>query len=443
MDAKNCVYVQQSQLPRWSRRVDIQRHSLWIDTLPQLHPVRTAVETGLVAGPIGNGGADSLAGQAGLNGTGGVNGYLGGVSMSHRSGSGSGSGNGRRGSWQMAPGATKKSRVSIFGLFGGATTGAPGAGNNPPFAGSDSRRGSMDTSGNENGLIHHHHSSFLLHQPHSSNPLAVSFAAAGRRSSSSSILRTGSINGTSHHMLMTNGSNGSGEGGGLLTPPIAMSRRMSSGGVGEVCLARICVGCERELLKPVPRCTSIAKYYGSTGAKNGYRPPHGYSSLGPHAGAGMASYGGGRGMGGRYESHQHQQHQHQQGGRPQYSPSEDMEPTLTSDHQQQQQHHYQAQQHNHHNHHHQPQQHTNGVRRHSPLGQTSYVAHNNSGADLFSHQQQQQQQYYHHQQHNGHGYGYGTEEAVGPYGETRSNPAVLTFQEEQMRYTQQACGPMY
>ncbi|KAF9081356.1 hypothetical protein BGX29_004569, partial [Mortierella sp. GBA35] len=38
MDAKNCVYVQQSQLARWSRRVDIQRHNLWIDTLPQLHP---------------------------------------------------------------------------------------------------------------------------------------------------------------------------------------------------------------------------------------------------------------------------------------------------------------------------------------------------------------------------------------------------------------------
>ncbi|KAG0049827.1 hypothetical protein BGZ83_005354 [Gryganskiella cystojenkinii] len=436
MDAKNCVYVQQSQLARWSRRVDIQRHSLWIDTLPPLHPVRTAVETGLVAGPVGpngegvvGGGLGALVGQPGLgvvNGGGGANGYLGGVSMGHRSGSGSGSGNGRRGSWQMAPGATKKSRMSIFGLFanGASAVGPGGAGvNGPAYNGSDSRRGSIDATAAESSHLHpHHHGGYLLHSPHSLNPLAISFAATGRRSSSSSILRTGSINGGAHHLLMAGASGGLQNDASLLTPPITMSRRMSSGGVGEVCLARICVGCERELLKPVPRCNSIAKYYGSLGARNGYRPNHGYSSLGPHAGTSVAHNGVGRANG----PHGPQQH----GGR--YLSAEDMDPTMAD-----QQHYHQQQ-------HHQ-QQYNNGVRRHSPLGQTSYVANPYS-------QQQQHQHYngqadYFDRNPNGaSGYGqhdHGYEEAVGPHGETRSNAPILTFQEEQIQYTQQACGPMY
>ncbi|KAF9018861.1 hypothetical protein BGZ52_003936 [Haplosporangium bisporale] len=226
MDAKNCVYVQQSQLARWSRRVDIQRHSLWIDTLPQLHPVRTAAESGLVGSGTENKGSVGHAGGHVANG-------LGGISMGQRSASGSGSG-GRRGSLQMGPAALKKSRLSIFGLFG---PGGANGGTSSPYAGSisDSRRGSMDISAND-------HSPFL--QPH--NSVGVAFAT-GRRASSSSLMRNNTVSGSSN-LMMTDA-----------LGPIAMSRRMSSGGVGEVCLARICVGCERELIKPTKRTTRLAR----------------------------------------------------------------------------------------------------------------------------------------------------------------------------------------
>ncbi|KAG0322155.1 hypothetical protein BG000_003009 [Podila horticola] len=349
MDAKNCVYVQQSQLARWSRRVDIQRHSLWIDTLPQLHPVRTAAESGLVG--CENKGSVGHAGGHAANG-------LGGVSMGHRSSSGSGSG-GRRGSWQVNPAAMKKSRVSIFGLFNG-----PGANGSPqsPYAGSgsDSRRGSMDISANE------HHGAFL--QPH--NSVGVAFAT-GRRASSSSLMRNNTVSG-SGSLMMTDA-----------LGPIAMSRRMSSGGVGEVCLARICVGCERELLKPTKRCTSIAKYY-TIGARPGYRSGH-------PSGFGHQGYG--------HPHHPHHQHpQH-----PQQQPQVDVEDHPGNNY----------------------DQHGNGVRRHSPLRQT-YVLSEEQSQD-------------------GHGYGpcrgqaqggpWSRDEAVGPHGETRYCQG-LSFQEQQLQYVQ-------
>ncbi|KAF9930813.1 hypothetical protein BGZ65_005157 [Modicella reniformis] len=132
MDAKNCVYVQQSQLARWSRRVDLQRNNLWVDTLPQLHPVRTAAESAFV-------------GNAGTDGHGSIGHATGMTSGASALGCGA-SGNGsHRGSWQAAAGVSKKNRLSIFGLF---NNGAPAstAGNTS----SDSRRGSMDISSTEN-----------------------------------------------------------------------------------------------------------------------------------------------------------------------------------------------------------------------------------------------------------------------------------------------------
>ncbi|KAF8945728.1 hypothetical protein BGZ47_002123 [Haplosporangium gracile] len=421
MDAKNCVYVQQSQLARWSRRVDIQRHNLWIDTLPQLHPVRTAVESALVAGS-GVSGVPMLGAMEGTGSLGhatGVNGGLAGAGMGQRNLNGSGSG-GRRGSWQMAPSAMKKSRVSIFGLFGQGTTGT-----GPTPHQSDSRRGSIDVSAAEN--VYANHYGHL--QPHHS----VAFSL-GRRSSSSSILRSNSTVGGTGHMMMIGASplTLSSEGA------IAMSRRMSSGGVGEVCLARICVGCERELLKPVPRCTSIAKYYGSLGPRNGARRQmHGYSSLGPHSGR---------------QQHQQQQYQQQHHASPPRHPmddhaDQDLDPTVTAHSD------YLA----------------HGVRRHSPLRQTSiYSANVDRPADEHQAQQQrpmspggagtgglrhQQQQQYHHQQHqqqqqqqhnnNNHNGGWASrDEPVGPHGESRYCPSVLTFQEQQLHYTQQTNGPL-
>ncbi|KAG0352971.1 hypothetical protein BG005_007678, partial [Podila minutissima] len=362
MDAKNCVYVQQSQLARWSRRVDIQRHNLWIDTLPQLHPVRTAAESGLVA--CENKGSVGYAGGHVANG-------LGGVSMGHHSSSGSGSG-GRRGSWQVNPTA-KKSRVSIFGLFNGPG----GAGGSPPYAGSgsDSRRGSMDISASE------HHGPFL--QPH--NSVGVAFAT-GRRASSSSLLRNNTVSGSSN-LMMTDA-----------LGPIAMSRRMSSGGVGEVCLARICVGCERELLKPTKRCTSIAKYY-TMGARSGYRsgyPPgfghHGYGH--PH--------------------HQQQHHQHPQ------HPQHPQQPPPQVD----------VEEHSGNNY----DRHNGNGRRHSPLRQT-YVP---------SDEPQEGHGYGHHGP-QGHVQGacrgqaqgglWSRDEAVGPHDEARYCQG-LGFQEQQLQYAQ-------
>ncbi|KAG0034265.1 hypothetical protein BGZ81_005612 [Podila clonocystis] len=361
MDAKNCVYVQQSQLARWSRRVDIQRHSLWIDTLPQLHPVRTAAESGLVG--CDNKGSVGHAGGHMANG-------LGGVSMGHRSSSGSGSG-GRRGSWQVNPAALKKSRVSIFGLFNGQ---GGSNGGTPPYAGSgsDSRRGSMDISPNEHGT------SFL--QPH--NSVGVAFAS-GRRASSSSLMWNNTVSGSSN--VMMNDALG----------PIAMSRRMSSGGVGEVCLARICVGCERELLKPTKRCTSIAKYY-TMGARPGYRsgypPGFGHHGYGPH--------------------HQHHHPQHPK-------------------HPQQPPHQLEAEDHSGNNY----DQHGNGVRRHSPLRQT-YV--------LSDEQTQEGHGYGHHGPQGlaqgpcrgqAQGGPWSRDEAVGPHDETRYCQG-LSFQEQQLQYAQ-------
>ncbi|KAF9906458.1 hypothetical protein EC991_000626 [Linnemannia zychae] len=399
MDAKNCVYVQQSQLARWSRRVDIQRHSLWIDTLPQLHPVRTAAESALVAGS-GVGNAPLLGATDGTGSVGhasGMNGGHNGVNMGRGSLSGGGSG-GRRGSWQMAPSVMKKSRVSIFGLFG---QGAAGAGP----AQSDSRRGSMDVSAVEN--VYANHYGHL--QPHH-----VAFSM-GRRSSSSSILRSNNTVGGSGHMMIMAGApltlNNEGA--------IAMSRRMSSGGVGEVCLARICVGCERELLKPVPRCTSIAKYYGSLGPKSGQRRQvHGYSSLGPHSG--------------RQQQQQQQQSQHPMDDHSDHD--HDHDSTVIG------QHDYL----------------TNGVRRHSPLRQTSVYSANmerhaeeqlpHSPSSPGHYHQQQQQYHYQSQQHhtnNNNNNGWAPrDDAVGPHGETRYCPNVLTFQEQQLHYAQQTNGPM-
>ncbi|KAF9139488.1 hypothetical protein BGX30_007898 [Mortierella sp. GBA39] len=415
MDAKNCVYVQQSQLARWSRRVDIQRHNLWIDTLPQLHPIRTAAESALVAGS-GVGGAPMLGAMDGTGSVGhasGMNGGLGGVGMSQRSLNGSGSG-GRRGSWQMTPSAMKKSRVSIFGLFGQGATGT-----GPVPHQSDSRRGSVDVSAAEN--VYANHYGHL--QPHHS----VAFSL-GRRSSSSSILRSNNtVGGTGHMMNM---------GPSPLTlsneGAIAMSRRMSSGGVGEVCLARICVGCERELLKPVPRCTSIAKYYGSLSPRNGARRQmHGYSSLGPHSGR---------------QQQQPQHHQQQHHASPPRHPMDDLadqdpDPTVTAHND------YLA----------------HGVRRHSPLRQTTIYSSNMDhtavehqpqqqrpmspgGAGTGGHRHQQQQQY-HYQQHqhdnNNHNGGWASRgEPVGPHGESRYCPSVSTFQEQQLHYTQQTNGPL-
>ncbi|KAF9914299.1 hypothetical protein BX616_008583 [Lobosporangium transversale] len=385
MDAKNCVYVQQSQLARWSRRVDLQRHSLWIDTLPQLHPVRTAAESALIAGSDGHGSIGHANGLSGGAGT------LGSINMGHRI-NGSGSGNGHRSPWQLAPGSTKKSRLSIFGLFGNGVHGSA-AGNTA----SDSRRGSMDIPNTEG---------------HYANPMTVTFAT-GRRSSSSSILR--SATGTSSHLLMTGAALGSNEGA---LPTIAMSRRMSSGGVGEVCLARICVGCERELLKPVPRCNSIAKYYGSVKPRGGYQPPiHGYSSLGPHAG---------------------RQHVGPQLKAP-YLVEDDIDPTVTGRHE------YLA----------------HGVRRHSPLRKSSHMAditaHCDNDSRMTPHDRPSGNPAYfnqggraHQSQVHGQGCGYGPcanggwvsqGNEIGPHGETRYHQNILTFQEQQLHYTQQAVGP--
>ncbi|KAF9091686.1 hypothetical protein BGX27_001988 [Mortierella sp. AM989] len=384
MDAKNCVYVQQSQLARWSRRVDLQRHSLWIDTLPQLHPVRTAAESALVAG-------SSADGHGSVGHAGGINngmGAIGGVSMGHRSSSGSGSGSSRRGSWQMAPGASKKSRLSIFGLFANGAQ-VSTAGNTT----SDSTRGSLDIPSAENIYVSH----FSHLQPHSQNPMTVTFST-GRRSSSSSILRGNTAAGSSHSM--SNGSLGLTEGG---LPALAMSRRMSSGGVGEVCLARICVSCERELLKPVPRCTSIAKYYGSLNNRGGYRPPpHGYSSLGPYMGRQHAG--------------------------PLHPMDREADPTITGN-----------------------DYNPNGVRRHSPLRQVNHMANvlthegpTNGGSGYYNGGAGVGQGHNH-----GHGRDQGTnagwnprEEPVGPHGEARCHPSVLTFQEQQLQYTQQTLGPL-
>ncbi|KAF9429155.1 hypothetical protein BGZ76_001729 [Entomortierella beljakovae] len=382
MDAKNCVYVQQSQLARWSRRVDLQRHNLWIDTLPQLHPVRTAAETALVAGSgvLGVDGHGSV-GHAGGNG---VN-TLGGVSMGHRGSNGSGSGSGRRGSWQMAPGASKKSRLSIFGLFGNGAQGTASG-----SASSDSSRGSLDITSAEN--IYANHYSHL--QPHAQNAMNVTFSA-GRRSSSSSILRNNPST-VSGQLMMTNGSLGSSESG---LPALAMSRRMSSGGVGEVCLARICVGCERELLKPVPRCTSVAKYYGSLNSRAGQRPPpHGYSSLGPYMG--------------------------RQHSGPLHPMDHEVDPNINGNY----------------------DYNNNGVRRHSPLRQVNYMT------DSVQHEvpPNNESGYYnggagvgqgHHHHHNNHGRN-SREEPVRPYGETRCQNNILTFQEQQLQYTQQTLGPL-
>ncbi|KAG0287857.1 hypothetical protein BGZ98_004455 [Dissophora globulifera] len=372
MDAKNCVYVQQSQLARWSRRVDLQRHSVWIDTLPQLHPVRTAAESALVAGTDGHG-------SIGHNGGAGAGiGVIGGVGMSQRSFSGNGGGGGR-GSWQVGSGVSKRSRISIFALFG---NGVPASGaSNPP---SDSRRSSVDFASAE--TVYSNHYGRL--QPHSQNPLAVTFAA-GRRSSSSSILRSTSV-GVPNPLMIIGTPLGSSESG---LPPIAMSRGMSSGGVGEVCLARICVGCERELLKPVPRCTSIAKYYGSLNSRHGYRPPlHGYSNLGPRAG---------------------RQHQGPQAGP--LHPMDD-DPTYTASHEHP----------------------VNGGRRHSPLRQTSHIdnipAHEEHGHPM-SHSRQGN---YDEGARIGPDHNYG---AVAQ-GELGYAPGVLTFQEQQLQYTQQTLGPI-
>ncbi|KAG0005387.1 hypothetical protein BGZ80_005456 [Entomortierella chlamydospora] len=384
MDAKNCVYVQQSQLARWSRRVDLQRHSLWIDTLPQLHPVRTAVESGLVVGSgvTGLDGHGSVGHAAGINnGTG----AIGSASMGHRSSSVSGSGSGRRGSWQMAPGASKKSRLSIFGLFSNGVQGTT-TGNTT----SDSARGSMDISSAENIYVSHY--SHLQPQ----NPLNGTFST-GRRSSSSSTIRSNTA-ATSSHLMMTNGSLGTGDGG---LSPIAMSRRMNSRGVGEVCLARICVGCERELLKPVPRCTSIAKYYGSLNSRGGYRPPpHGYSSLGPS-----------------YMGRQHPG--------PLHPMEHEADTNMTGNH----------------------DYNPNGVRRHSPLRQVSHMANvlthegpSNGGPGYYNGGAGVGQVHGHDQGINA---GWNTrEEPVGPYGEARYHPEVLTFQEQQLQYTQQTLGPL-
>ncbi|KAF9387132.1 hypothetical protein CPC16_007215 [Podila verticillata] len=370
MDAKNCVYVQQSQLARWSRRVDIQRHSLWIDTLPQLHPVRTAAESGLVGSGTENKGSVGHAGGHVANG-------LGGISMGQRSASGSGSG-GRRGSLQMGPAALKKSRLSIFGLFG---PGGANGGTSSPYAGSisDSRRGSMDISAND-------HSPFL--QPH--NSVGVAFAT-GRRASSSSLMRNNTVSGSSN-LMMTDA-----------LGPIAMSRRMSSGGVGEVCLARICVGCERELIKPTKRCTSIAKYY-TIGARPGYRGQGYPPGFGHH------------GYGHPHPYHQQQHHQHPQQQLPPSHPQADEEAHSGNNYD--------------HN--------GNGVRRHSPLRQTYVLSEDPS-----------------HEGHNS-GYGqYGTqghvqgpcrgqaqggpwssrEEAVGPHGEARYCQG-MSFQQQQLQYAQ-------
>ncbi|KAG0380149.1 hypothetical protein BGX24_009975 [Mortierella sp. AD032] len=405
MDAKNCVYVQQSQLARWSRRVDIQRHNLWIDTLPQLHPVRTAAESALGAGS-GVSGAPQLGTMDGTGSVGhasGMNASIGGANLVRGSLNGSGSG-GRRGSWQMAPSAMKKPRVSIFGLFGQGATGAGPAQ-------SDSRRGSVDVSAAEN--VYANHYGHL--QPHHS----VAFSM-GRRASSSSILRNNNtVSGPGHMMIMA--------GSPLMLNnegAIAMSRRMSSGGVGEVCLARICVGCERELLKPVPRCTSIAKYYGSLGARSGQRRQvHGYSSLGPHSGR---------------QQQQQQQPQH---------PMDDHgdqghDPTVTAHHD------YLG----------------HGIRRLSPLRQTSVYSANmdhpaeeqyhpqqplspGGGAGTGGLRHQQQQQYYHqHQANNNNNTNGGwapRDDPIGPHGETRYCPNIPTFQEQQLHYAQQTNGPIH
>ena len=235
----------------------------------------------------------------------------------------------------MAPSAMKKSRVSIFGLFG---QGATGTGTGPAPHQSDSRRGSVDVSAAEN--VYANHYGHL--QPHHS----VAFSL-GRRSSSSSILRSNnSVGGVGHMMMM---------GPSPLTlsneGAIAMSRRMSSGGVGEVCLARICVGCERELLKPVPRCTSIAKYYGSLGPSNGARRQmHGYSSLGPHSG--------------RQQQHHASPPRHPMDDHA----DQDLDPTVTA--------------HNDYLSH--------GVRRHSPLRQTTIYSANIDHTAV-DHQPQKQQ----------------------------------------------------
>ncbi|KAF9425824.1 hypothetical protein BGZ94_007198 [Podila epigama] len=427
MDAKNCVYVQQSQLARWSRRVDIQRHNLRVDTLPQLHPVRTAVESGFVAagsavggGVGGIGGAENM-GSLGLAAGANLGSGLADGSLGLRGSGGSGSGNGRRGSWQVGPAALKKSRLSIFGLFNGqGGLGDNNGTHSVPYAGSmsDSRRGSIDTSSSD-----FHSSPFL--QAH--NPSVGVAFATGRRSSSSSLMRNSTVSGASNFIL----NNGVGEGG---VAPIAMSRRMSSGGVGEVCLARICVGCERELLKPTKRCTSIAKYYTMGASRSGYRGGPGYPP-GP----------GGQ-FGGGYGHHQQPLHPHQP---PQQQ-------------QQQQQHHHQRPQQNpppahqiqdreenyggvskqstavHEKHH------TNGVRRHSPLGQASYVV---SGDEVV------QSPGRHGLGDNGHvaqaqGCGQGLpplqggqcrDWAVGPHGESRHRPVGgLTFQEPQPTFS--CCG---
>ncbi|KAG0202224.1 hypothetical protein BGX28_005187 [Mortierella sp. GBA30] len=385
MDAKNCVYVQQSQLARWSRRVDIQRHSLWIDTLPQLHPVRTAVESALVSGVSGADGHGSIGHSGGMNN--GLNG------MGHRGSVGSAGGSGRRGSWQMGPAAIKKSRLSVFGLFGngapGTTTAATG---NTPSISSDSRRGSMDLASCETVFANH----YGHLQPHSQNPMAATFSV-GRRSSSSSIMRSSTVNGPSH-LIITSGALGSNENS---STPIAMSRRMSSGGVGEICLARICVGCERELLKPVPRCTSIAKYYGSLSSRNGYRRQgYGYSSLGPHVG--------------RSHLHPHPQHTGPQ-------PMDETESTVTV---------------------HQGYL-SSGLRRHSPLRQASFIDQMNGYSENHANSRDP------YEAGARAGYEHCTnagwnprEEPVGPHGERRHHPSVLTFQEQQLHYTQQTQGPL-
>ncbi|KAF9577199.1 hypothetical protein BGW38_007751, partial [Lunasporangiospora selenospora] len=133
-------------------------------------------------------------------------------------------------------------------------------------------RGSLDAASIEALQSNHLHQYPYTHlMPHASNGVTFS---AGRRSSSSSIFRNNTVGGSSQLAISSvAGDSGSHH-------PLAMSRRMSSGGVGKVCLARICVGCERELLKPVPRCTSIAKHY-TIGPTSGHRHHARYGYLGP------------------------------------------------------------------------------------------------------------------------------------------------------------------
>ncbi|KAF9157640.1 hypothetical protein DFQ26_008525 [Actinomortierella ambigua] len=449
MDAKNCVYVQQSQLARWSRRVDLQRTASWVDTLPPTHPVRTAIETGMLD----------------------ANGTMASQHHHHHShlgfgGSGSSQGGafGRKGSLQFGTGGTKKPRLSIFGLFaanggvggggdeegsaqlssgaiatgGGAAAAvgstaaiiAAGSGDGVGWQ-SGSRRGSLDLSNGGGGLMHEHYHHHQL--PKGRLGSAALTWNAGRRSSTSSLLLRSSVMGGT--ALVASGSaggnvsssssgsgsggegsgiggaggsgNGSGSGSSSTIPSLAMSRRMSSGGLGEICLARICVGCERELLK-VPRKSQQASTLRHTPSQRRH-PQEPFRSVGHEKGQELSR------QHQQHLQHQHQHHQHQQ-----------------------QQHHHLHQQHHHHTHQQQQQQqqqqqhHQHAVRRHSPLGQ--YESTMRSNGVIYSSGSQDRTLEPSH--------GYFDHEAVGPCGERRQeHGATVVFQQqvsnEQYHYHQQ------